>query len=119
MSIAQKLPSVPSDDEVIPVDSDSYNDGEMSEEEDSNDELNVSREMDMERSSYDITPDDMQSYSQEEECCDINVDNLDSVRNSIVCIADFCMRGGQLNSWQQQKIAIAMDNLAEVARRLH
>jgi hypothetical protein len=58
-----------------------------------------------------------------DDCCDehghdINVDNLNSIRESVIKIAMICSMGAELESWQQQKIAIAMDNLAEVARRL-
>lgn len=47
------------------------------------------------------------------------IDNLNSIRESIMKIASFCASGEHLEPWQQQKLAIAMDNLAEVARRVH
>jgi hypothetical protein len=56
---------------------------------------------------------------QEDEEDQMTIDNLNSVRESIVKIASYCAGGGHLETWAQQKLAIAMDNLAEVARRLH
>lgn len=58
---------------------------------------------------------------EEEDCCeeiDMAIDNLNSVRESIMKIACHCATGGQLESWAQQKLAIAMDNLAGIARSL-
>lgn len=46
------------------------------------------------------------------------IDNLNSIRESITKTADYCAGGGHLEPWQQQKLAIAMDNLAHVARSL-
>lgn len=63
--------------------------------------------------------------SSSSDCCDeeseedeMVITNLDSIRESITKIASFCSCGGHLESWQQQKLAVAMDNLAEVARRI-
>lgn len=47
------------------------------------------------------------------------IDNLHSIRESILKIAAYCASGEHLEPWQQQKLAIAMDNLAEIARRIH
>ena len=47
------------------------------------------------------------------------IENLHSIRESIMKIASFCASGEHLEPWQQQKLAIAMDNLAEIARRIH
>lgn len=47
------------------------------------------------------------------------IDNLHSIRESILKVASYVATGGHLEPWQQQKLAIAMDNLAEIARRLH
>jgi len=55
---------------------------------------------------------------QEDEEDQMSISNLSSIRESIVKIASFCAGGGHLETWAQQKLAIAMDNLAEVARRL-
>ena len=49
----------------------------------------------------------------------MTIDNLNSIRESIMKIASHCAAGDHLEPWQQQKLAVAMDNLAEVARRLH
>ena len=46
------------------------------------------------------------------------IDNLNSIRESIMKTASFCASGGHLEPWQQQKLAIAMDNLASIARSL-
>jgi hypothetical protein len=56
--------------------------------------------------------------SEESEEDEMTITNLDSIRDSITKVASFCSGGGHLESWQQQKLAIAMDNLAEVARRI-
>ena len=47
------------------------------------------------------------------------IDNLNSIRESIMKTASFCASGGHLEPWQQQKLAIAMDNLASIARSLN
>ena len=54
----------------------------------------------------------------EDEEDSMSIDNLNSIRESIMKIASFCAGGNHLEPWQQQKLAIAMDNLAEVARRV-
>lgn len=58
------------------------------------------------------------SEEDENEEDDMSIDNLNSIRESIMKIATHCAKGDHLEPWQQQKLAIAMDNLAEVARRL-
>lgn len=55
----------------------------------------------------------------DEDCCEedhILVSNLNSIRESVCKIADFCATGKCLEKWADQKLAIAMDNLAQVAR---
>ena len=59
------------------------------------------------------------SVEDEQEEDDMSIDNLNSIRESIMKIASHCATGSHLEPWQQQKLAIAMDNLAEIARRLH
>jgi hypothetical protein len=54
---------------------------------------------------------------QEDEEDQMSISNLSSIRESVVKIASFCAGGGHLETWAQQKLAISMDNLAEVARR--
>jgi len=46
------------------------------------------------------------------------IDNLNSIRESIMKVSSFCGSGGHLEPWAQQKLAIAMDNLAGIARSL-
>lgn len=58
---------------------------------------------------------DQEAESEEDEMV---IDNLNSIRESIMKTASFCASGGHLEPWQQQKLAIAMDNLAAVARSL-
>jgi len=59
-------------------------------------------------------------FSEEDETEEDNmtISNLHSIRESIMKIAQACSAGTHLEPWQQQKLAIAMDNLAEVARRI-
>ncbi len=59
------------------------------------------------------------NLEQEEEEDQMTIDNLNSIRESVMKIATCCASGKHLEIWAQQKLAIAMDNLAEVARRLH
>ena len=58
------------------------------------------------------------SEEDENEEDEMSITNLHSIRESIMKIAEFVATGGHLEPWQQQKLAIAMDNLAEVARRV-
>jgi len=53
-----------------------------------------------------------------DEAHEMALGNLDSIRDSIMKIAGYCGSGNTLEPWIQQKLAIAMDNLAEVARRV-
>ena len=62
--------------------------------------------------------DDRLSVEDESEEDAMAIDNLNSIRESIMKIASFCGSGQHLEPWQQQKLAIAMDNLAGVARSL-
>ena len=54
-----------------------------------------------------------------EEAHEMSLDNLNSIRESIMKIAAYCAAGERLEAWAHQKLAIAMDNLAGVARSLH
>lgn len=56
--------------------------------------------------------------SEEQDEDDMVISNLSSIRDSINKVSGYCATGGHLETWQQYKLAIAMDNLAEVARRL-
>ena len=51
-----------------------------------------------------------------EEAHEMALDNLNSIRESIMKIASHCASGDRLEAWAQQKLAIAMDNLAGIAR---
>lgn len=66
-----------------------------------------------------IGGDPRMSEEDENEEDDMSIDNLHSIRESIMKIAGYVASGGHLEPWQQQKLAIAMDNLSEVARRVH
>ncbi len=55
---------------------------------------------------------------EEDEEHEMAINNLNSIRESIVKIASHCATGEGLEAWAQQKLAIAMDNLASVARSL-
>lgn len=61
---------------------------------------------------------DMDGHDEECELDSMAIDNLNSIRESIMKVAAFCGSGNSLEPWQHQKLAIAMDNLAEIARRL-
>lgn len=58
------------------------------------------------------------SEEDEKEEDSMAIENLHSIRESIMKIAAHCAKGEHLEPWQQQKLAIAMDNLAEIARRI-
>lgn len=65
-----------------------------------------------------ILDDPRMSEEDENEEDAMSISNLNSIRESIMKIAAHCAKGDHLEPWQQQKLAIAMDNLAEVARRI-
>ena len=67
----------------------------------------------------DQTGDPRLDLTDENEEDSMSIDNLHSIRESIIKIASFCATGNHLEPRQQQKLAIAMDNLADVARRIH
>jgi len=54
-----------------------------------------------------------------EEAHEMALDNLNSIRESIMKIAAYCASGERLEAWAHQKLAISMDGLASVARSLH
>lgn len=53
-----------------------------------------------------------------DEAHEMALDNLNSIRESIIKIATRCASGDSLETWAHQKLAIAMDNLADIARSL-
>lgn len=58
------------------------------------------------------------STSDEDEEDDMTIDNLHSIKESLLKIAMAVSSGVHLEPWQQFKVAIVMDNLASVARSL-
>lgn len=56
------------------------------------------------------------SEEDENEEDSMTIDNLHSIRESIMKIAGYVATGGHLEPWQQQSLAIAMDKLACIAR---
>lgn len=119
LSISKPVPGVSSDEEA-PVLDDVGVDVESHIDDGSEDMLDgVSDVVSEDPSPALAAPGAMDSLSSEEsEEDEMVITNLDSIRESIMKIASFCSGGGHLESWQQQKLAIAMDNLAEVARRI-
>jgi hypothetical protein len=131
LSISQKMPSVPSDEETISTDpSDVVSSGPMGEPAPGTDTLMTGPEgletgdemgLDAGRPADDLSAgmeDDRLDAEDENEEDSMSIDNLNSIRESIMKVAKFCAGGGHLEPWQQQKLAIAMDNLAGVARAL-
>jgi hypothetical protein len=128
LSIAKKIPSVPSDeptslpstepneivssgpvDEPAPgVDMDMLSSPEP--------EIGGLEEPSLESPS--IGGDPRLEVEDEDQEDDISISNLNSIRESIMKIASHCASGNHLEPWQQQKLSIAMDNLADVARRI-
>jgi hypothetical protein len=128
LSINKKMPSLHSDKETVTTEpNDVVSAGAMD---------GPAPGIDMEMVEPDKTPSTdspvkisiMPSPIEDEGCCeecsgedeeiDMAIDNLNSIRESIMKIACHCASGAQLETWAQQKLAIAMDNLAGVARSL-
>jgi hypothetical protein len=131
LSISKKAASVPSDNETVSMEPNKIvSAGPM-------DEPAPGVDMDMIDSEVsDVAPEDKDTtgmpvsigvmdsedsrmdVEDEDEEDAMSIDNLNSIRESIMKIASHCGSGSHLEPWAQQKLAIAMDNLAEVARRL-
>lgn len=131
LSISKKTASVPSDNETVSMEpNEVVSAGPM-------DEPAPGVDMDMIDSEVsDVAPEDKDAtgmpvsisamdvedsrldVEDEDEEDAMAIDNLNSIRESIMKIASHCGSGEHLEPWAQQKLAIAMDNLAEVARRL-
>lgn len=128
LSINKKMPSLPSDKETVTTEpNDVVSAGAMD---------GPAPGIDMEMVEPDETPSTdapvkisvMASPIEDESCCeecseedeeiDMAIDNLNSIRESIMKIACHCGCGKPLEAWAQQKLAIAMDNLAGIARSL-
>jgi hypothetical protein len=128
LSISQKTPSVPSDDEVITTEpNEVVSAGPMDEPAPGSDMDMVGSDVEPSMSEPSVMSpvedimsdgDDRLDVEDEDEEDSMSIDNLNSIRESIVKIASFCAGGNHLEPWQQQKLAIAMDNLADVARRV-
>jgi hypothetical protein len=134
LSISQKMPSVPSDEETISTEpNEVVGSGPMDEPAPGTDTLMTGPEasglgdemgLDSGMPSDDMSDmssgmgDDRLDVEDESEEDSMSIDNLNSIRESIMKIAKCCASGGHLEPWQQQKLAIAMDNLAGVARSL-
>lgn len=58
------------------------------------------------------------STNDEDEEDDITVDNIHSIKESLMKISMAVASGVHLEPWQQFKLAVVMDNLASVARSL-
>jgi hypothetical protein len=131
LSISKKTPSVPSDEEAVTTEpNEVVSVGPM-------DEPAPGVNMDMIDSEVaDVAPEDKDTtgmpvsigvMDSEDSRLDVGdegeedsmaIDNLNSIRESIMKVASHCGSGGHLEPWAQQKLAIAMDNLASIARSL-
>jgi hypothetical protein len=122
LSMSKKLASVPSD--VVPGEEMSLNGLEASDHPEMPLSLEAPVSISPREEEVSLSSLANNIFSSEETECDdeeheMIIDNMNSIRDSITKIADFCMTGKGLEPWQSQKLAIAMDNLAEIARRLH
>lgn len=62
--------------------------------------------------------DDRLEVGDENQEDELAISNVKSIASDIARICDhLCVEGGHLEPWAQQSIAIAMDSIAEVARR--
>jgi len=107
LSISQPMATVPSDEEVLPM-----NGEEGIEPEIETGLEGSSEEIGMHNPEVEMNPHD------EAEEDTMSVDNLNSIRESSMKIAQYWATGGHLEPWQQQKLAIVMNSLAEIARSL-
>ena len=116
LSVSQPVPSVPSDEEVVPA--------------------GIEPSMEVSPSGCGCGIEGCQCGSEEACTCgshnpeaeldvqdeadedSMAIDNLNSVRESALKIALYWESGGHLEPWQQQKLAIVMNSLAEIARSL-
>ena len=144
ISINKKIPSVPSDKEKVTLTDEHNNVPENLDDEIFDDNVLNDNDTDKEEKKLDIVKTfsapvfdsascssdcncgdecgcggkcscgDVEDYEEE----DMNISNLNSLRESLMKVSLFCSQGGRLEPWQEQKLAICMDNLAEVARRL-
>jgi hypothetical protein len=109
LSVSQPVLSVPSDEEVTPeVQTSNIFAGETEPEVGCGCEDECACNSKSELSVEDELEEDTMS-----------VDNLNSVRESTMKIAQYWEQGGHLEPWQQQKLAIVMAYLSDIARSLH
>jgi len=125
ISMSKNIPTLPSDEHEEDKSPSSHSADDFEQTEDSSNEDEEDRTIEIQAPiSSEIPASEISSSSielPEEENCeehDMIIDNLNSIRESVTKIANFCVTGSTLEVWQSQKLAIAMDNLAEVARRL-
>ena len=123
LSINKKMQVLPSDRETVTLDAnDEVSAGAMEGPAPGVDiEMVEPRQVPSTSSAVKISTISLPIEDGEDECCeeiDMAIDNLSSIRESIMKIACHCGSGGQLEAWAYQKLAIAMDNLAGIARSL-
>ena len=123
LSINKKMQVFPSDRETVTLDAnDEVSAGAMEGPAPGVDiEMVEPRQVPSTNSAVKISTISLPIEDGEDECCeeiDMAIDNLSSIRESIMKIACHCGSGSQLEAWAQQKLAIAMDNLAGIARSL-
>jgi hypothetical protein len=123
LSIAQQVPSVPSDEEEVlepelEQNDNTQMDGKIGDEVAGPEEAVIDDELHSHEEVGLGEPNVAGNEDDELEEDRMAVDNLNSVRESAMKIANHWSQGGHLHPWQQQKLAIAMELLAEVARAL-
>jgi len=123
LSISQPMKSVPSDEEQLPmtpeegIEPDTENEVSSEEMPEMRDDLG-SEVIEPEMGLGAHNPEEEMNPYDECEEDSMAVDNLNSIRESAMKIAQCWEKGSHLEPWQQQKLAIAMEMLAEVARAL-
>ena len=105
LSISQPMTTVPSDEEEVTLGGEEGIEPELQHSIEPTEDIAHDPEAEL----------DIQDECEEDEMA---VDNLNSVRESAMKIAQYWATGGHLEAWQQQKLAIVMNSLAEIARSL-
>lgn len=121
LSISQPMASVPSDEEPLEQNDNMEMDGKVGVEvsgPEMEDEMGGCNCGGEECTCNSHNPE--MELSAEDECDEdrMAVDNLNSVRQSAMKIAQYWEQGGHLETWQQQKLAIVMAYLEDIARAL-
>lgn len=136
LSVLKKRITVPSDEEKVtpyanssvstspvrelapsPEIEDDYSEDEDSQEEHDTTGTPVSMEIHNHKGST-MHGDGRFSVNDEDEEDDMTIDNVHAIKESLLKIAIAVTSGIHLEPWQQQKLAIVMDNLASIARSL-